>query len=234
MYDEHDIPTALLDFCGYTRLFPLPNLVFFPHVMEPLHIFEPRYREMLEEAMDGDRLITIANFEPGWERQYERRPRLKTIGCIGRIVSHQLLDDGTANILLLGLSRVRIRRELPPDKMFREAKVELLHDHYPPATESKRAAMRDRLMGVFRGSLNHCPEAAQQLDVLLGPDIPLGMLTDVVASSLRLSQQAKMKLLAETNVDRRLAMILRLVEGESHELRPVSCSGKYPPEFSLN
>ncbi len=52
------------DFAGKVRVFPLPNLVLFPHVMQPLHIFEPRYRELLEDALAGDRLITMALLDP--------------------------------------------------------------------------------------------------------------------------------------------------------------------------
>src|SRR4029079_17170823 len=61
-------------FCGVARLFRLPNLVLYPHVMQPLHIFEERYREMLEDALASDRLIAMALLEPGWETDYDRRP----------------------------------------------------------------------------------------------------------------------------------------------------------------
>jgi Lon protease-like protein len=75
-------------FSGVARLFPLPNLVLFPHVMQPLHIFEPRYRAMVEEAVAGDHLITLATFSPGWEKGYEGRPPLKPIACLSRIRTH--------------------------------------------------------------------------------------------------------------------------------------------------
>lgn len=54
-------------FEGHVRLFPLPNLVMFPHVMQALHIFEPRYRSMFEEALDDDRLVALGSLAPGWE-----------------------------------------------------------------------------------------------------------------------------------------------------------------------
>ena len=56
----------LSDFAGTARLFPLPNLVLFPHVMQPLHIFEPRYRQMTADALAGDRLIAVVLLKPGW------------------------------------------------------------------------------------------------------------------------------------------------------------------------
>ena len=99
-------------FSGKVRLFPLPNLVLFPHVMQPLHIFELRYRDLLEDALAGDRLIAMSVLVPGWERNYEGRPRLHPMACLSRITTHCRLSDGTYNVLLLGLRRVRLLREL--------------------------------------------------------------------------------------------------------------------------
>src|SRR5437016_3846626 len=96
------------------RLFPLPNLVMFPHVVQPLHIFEPRYCAMLEDALADDRQIAMVLLEPGWQRDYEGRPAIAVVGCLGKIVAHERLPTGRHNILLRGVSRLAIRRELPP------------------------------------------------------------------------------------------------------------------------
>src|SRR6185436_15395049 len=95
-------------FSGVVRLFPLPNLVLYPHVMQPLHIFESRYREMLEDALAGDKLITMAVLEPGWETDYDSRPPISTHACLGKVVAHHRLPDGRYNVLLMGLHRVEI------------------------------------------------------------------------------------------------------------------------------
>jgi len=87
------------NFSGTVRLFPLPNLVLFPHVMQPLHIFEPRYRSLLEDALRSDGLIAMATLAPGWEADYEGRPPLYPTACLGRIATHRQLDDGTYNVL---------------------------------------------------------------------------------------------------------------------------------------
>src|SRR5262249_61215492 len=99
---------------GPARLFPLPTLVLFPHVLQPLHIFEPRYRQMTADALAGDRLIAMALLRPGWEKDYEGRPPIYSVICVGRIVAEKRLPDGRFNILLRGVSRARVRRELPP------------------------------------------------------------------------------------------------------------------------
>src|SRR5215212_9539920 len=91
-----------LDFTGEVRLFPLPNLVMFPHVVQPLHIFEPRYCELLEDALATDNLIAMALLQPGWEQDYEGRPPIADIVCVGRVVSHARLPENRHNLLLLG------------------------------------------------------------------------------------------------------------------------------------
>src|SRR5947199_7503065 len=88
---------------GVIRLFPLPNLVLFPGAMQPLHIFEPRYRQMTADALAGDRLIAMALPQPGWEPHYLGKPALHPVACLGRILAEQELADGRYNILLRGL-----------------------------------------------------------------------------------------------------------------------------------
>ena len=76
--------SPLTHFAGTARLFPLPNLVLFPHVMQPLHIFEPRYREMTADALATDRLIALALLQPGWEADYDGKPAVYPVACLGR------------------------------------------------------------------------------------------------------------------------------------------------------
>src|SRR2546426_12001402 len=98
-------------FDGRARLFPLPNLVLFPYAIQPLHIFEPRYRQMTAHALGGDRLIALVLLRPGWESDYEGRPPIHAVACLGRIITEQRLADESYNILLRGLSRMRILAE---------------------------------------------------------------------------------------------------------------------------
>src|SRR5947209_6530005 len=89
-------------------LFPLPNVVLFPNVFLPLHIFEPRYREMVADALASDRLIGMVLLRPGWERDYEGRPPVYPIGCAGVITHAERLADGRFNIVLRGMEKFRI------------------------------------------------------------------------------------------------------------------------------
>src|SRR3954471_13772532 len=117
-------------FSGVARLFPLPDLVMFPHVMQPLHIFEPRYRELLNDALDSDGLIAMSVLAAGWEEDYDGRPEVLPHVCLGKVVTHQRLADGRYNIMLLGSRRARIIRELTPERSFRQAEIELIEDIY--------------------------------------------------------------------------------------------------------
>jgi Lon protease-like protein len=92
-------------------LFPLPNVALFPSALLPLHIFEARYRAMVADALDGERLIGMVMLRPGWEPHYERTPPVYPIGCAGFITHADRLADGRFNIMLRGLEKFRIVSE---------------------------------------------------------------------------------------------------------------------------
>ncbi len=92
-------------------LFPLPNVVLFPNVFLPLHVFEPRYREMVADALSGDRVIGMVLLKPGWEHEYEGQPAVYPIGCSGVMTHAERLGDGRFNVVLRGIERFRILSE---------------------------------------------------------------------------------------------------------------------------
>ena len=108
-------------------LFPLPNVVLFPNVFLPLHIFEARYREMVADAIAGDRMIGMVLLRPGWEHDYEGRPAVYQIGSSGVITHFERLSDGRYNIILRGLERFRVLEE-DSSRIYRRAIVERLAD----------------------------------------------------------------------------------------------------------
>jgi uncharacterized protein len=223
------------EFAGKVRLFPLPNLVLFPHVLQPLHIFEQRYRDLFEDALAGDGLITMATLAPGWERNYEGRPALYPMGCLGRVVTHSRLPDGTYNVLLLGVRRVHLLGELDTPRRFREAEAEVFDDEYAGCTASRRRALRQALHEALLDVLPVLPEAGEQLDQLLDKDVPLGMLTDLIGFLLDVDLERKQSLLAETNVLRRTELLLCYLSEVAAALTPPQVSvRRFPPEFSIN
>jgi uncharacterized protein len=221
---------------GPLRLFPLPNLVMFPHVVQPLHIFEPRYCDMLEDALAGDRQIAMVLLEPGWENDSDGRPGIATVACLGKIVAHERLPAGRHNILLRGLQRAVIRRELTTKHKFRLAEVDLLDDVYPGSGAQRRARSQEQLVELTRRLLPDSSELHEQLDDILASPVSLGMLTDIFAFTLGFSAAVKQSLLAEWNVDRRAALLIERLTKLAQQLETPTADGaiQIPPRFSLN
>lgn len=220
-------------FSGVVRLFPLPNLVMFPHVLQPLHIFEPRYRALMAEALATDGLITMAVLAPGWQKSYDERPAVQSVACLGRVTTHQQLADGRFNLLLQGLSRVRILEELPADKPFREARAELLEDHYSPHTVALRPALERRLIEAVRQFLAKSPEGNDAVEHLIRNEVPLGVLSDLFGYAADLDLSQKLQLLSEPNVDVRAQLLLdRFLQLNSTGAVPNR--QEFPPQFSVN
>lgn len=122
-------------------LFPLPNVVLFPNVFLPLHIFEPRYRAMLADALAGDRIIGMSLLQPGFEADYHGRPPVYTIGCAGVITHAEQLPDGRSNVVLRGLEKFRIVAE-DHSREYRVATVDALPE--TTSDEDRRALRQQR------------------------------------------------------------------------------------------
>lgn len=221
------------EFSGIARLFPLPNLVVFPHVLQALHVYEPRYRQLLEDALDNDRLIAMGLLAPGWQQGYEGQPPLWNVVCLGRVISHAQVEQDKYNILLLGLRRARLVEELPSGKTFRQARVELLEDVYTEQGASQRPRLHRRLMDRFRRIVPKDPAAQAHVEQLLGSQVPLGVLTDLVAYSLHISLEEKQQMLEEVDVNRRAETLLKHLD-RLLDNRANSVSARFPPEFSVN
>ncbi len=233
------------DFDGVVRLFPLPNLVLFPHVIQALHIFEPRYCELLTEALESDHLITMALLIPGWETQFQGKPNLGNTVCIGRIISHTPTDDGRHNILMAGLQRARIIEELEVTTSFRQAKVELIPDIVPQDFLKSAEEHRQTLLGVFRSMIPHDAANSKTFTDLLTQQLPLGILTDIIAYAVNLPVAIKQLLLGEANVKIRFETLMEhlepFLENKPNSLfdpahtAPSSAQNKsFPPPFSDN
>jgi Lon protease-like protein len=232
-WDATELDFDSQTFSGVARLFPLPNVVLYPHVMQPLHIFEERYREMLEDALAGDQLIAMAVLEPGWEDDYESRPPVAQYACLGKVVAHHRLEDGRYNVLLLGVQRVRIVKELAPLRSFRQARVELVEDCYDFDTRAERQQLQDRLLAAFRQHLPCACQLPEQLEDMLSSQLSLGLLTDLAAYALPLEADVKQRLLTECRVRERAETLLAEVKKLAAAVTTHPALG-FPPSFSEN
>jgi Lon protease-like protein len=228
MHDDLD----LRHFSGVTRLFPLGNVVMFPHVVLPLHIFEPRYRQMTQHALGDDKLITIVQALPGRESPWglpEGEPALAAVGCLGRILNHVELEDGRYNFLLLGRKRVRILGEVEASTLYRQARVELLEDRSPPVDA---AAQRQRLIDLFLEVQG--PRAGREMREVLDRIDDLGAVTDVLAHVLEFDASGKQALLDLPDVTARSAVLTAVLEQRAGGTRDTGPRRPWPPTFSDN
>ena len=133
-------------------IFPLPNVVLFPGVFLPLHIFEPRYRAMTRDALAGDRIIGMTLLRPGFEPDYEGRPPIYGVGCAGVISHSDRMADGRFNIVLHGLAKFRIVEEIA-DGDYRRARIEPITELTGAAELQEIKRMRGRIEGLLLSAL---------------------------------------------------------------------------------
>jgi uncharacterized protein len=188
-------------------LFPLPNVVLFPNVFLPLHIFEPRYRDMVADAIRGDRMIGMVLLRPGWEQDYEGRPPVYPVGCSGVMTHVEKLPDGRYNLVLRGLERFRILRE-DDSLSYRRALTEPLVER--PLTSDDRAiirSLRTRLEAILADARE--TKASE-------PKIPSAMgdedLVNALAQYLDLEPLEKQALLEHHCLRTRAESLIELLE----------------------
>jgi Lon protease-like protein len=203
-------------------LFPLPNLVLFPRVVLPLHVFEQRYREMTADALAGDRQIAMALLKPGYQSHYEGCPPIEPVVCIGTITSQRQLDDGRYNLLLQGVRRARVLRE-NHQRSYRRALLRPLDEI--PAMEIDLGPARQRIADILgRRPLADTPLGAE-LKKLAASPIPTAVVADVLAFHLLESVATRQALLAEADVRRRVERLAAALAEQLSELPP---SGRRP------
>ena len=140
-------------------VFPLPDVMLFPNVSRPLHIFEPRYRAMVADALAGDRLIGMVTLEPGYEAEYEGRPPIFPIGCAGRITEVEELPDGRYLIVLRGVVKFRVLDE-DQSRPYRLARVEALPELVDDAELTALGELRGALEAILAAARNGAPAPA--------------------------------------------------------------------------
>lgn len=176
-------------------LFPLPTTVFYPNTFLPLHIFEPRYRSMVADALQGEERIGMILLKPGWEKNYHNNPEIMGTGCLGKIERHSQLPEGKYNILLSGLHRFRILQEIE-GKAYRQAKVEILDEINNqdltaaplPIKKQVTKNMKQYLDNISNGKLieqelnmENCSTLAQFVDrIIYHFDLPINKMQELL------------------------------------------------------
>lgn len=233
MFPFVDRDPALDTFSGQAPLFPLPNVVLFPQAILPLHIFEPRYRQMTADALAGEQLIAMAltTGDPGL------LPPLYQVVGLGKIIAHQRLDDGRYHLVLRGLSRARIEREIASDRMYRVAELQLLDDQIDPEFD-QQAGIHDLLQQFARSFPS--VEGHPVWQAVAQNRVPLGAVCDLLASALPIAPPLAMKFLADCDVASRFQALMTALEhvaarrtSSTAESLP-AIQRQFPPPFSVN
>jgi Lon protease-like protein len=187
-------------------LFPLPNVVLFPNVCLPLHIFEPRYRDMTADALAGDRIIGMVLLRPGWEGNYEGRPAVYDVGCAGLITHAEKLDDGRYNLVLRGMEKFRVIHE-DYQRSYRRADVQAIHEALSEADRDVMRRERRRLESLL------VPQPqGRGTDPKMPPSMPDEELVNALAQYLDLEVVEKQALLERDGLVNRCRSLIELLE----------------------
>lgn len=219
-----DEPTSIhINFTKPIPLFPLDQVALMPQQVLPLHIFEPRYRQMVSDALDGPGLIAMGVFDgSAWKQSYHGRPPLRPAACIGHIHQHEKLPDGRYNLLLHGVCRARIIEELAPDqgRLYRMALFEPLDapnapelsldvglDEHLAKARAKIATLLDE--GAPLGKL----AAAQPvLEYVRNEELPTPAILELVSMALATEPKVRYRLLAEGDPRKRADVLMHELE----------------------
>ncbi len=181
-------------------IFPMPGAFLFPHQVMPLHVFEPRYRQLVEDLLDGPGRLVIGT-QLLDRRGPDGAPELLEVAGFGEILRHQRLEDGRFQILVLGLARVRWN-EVPSDRLYRQVRctpfVEI--DAAGTEVEDLTRELRDATAARLKQPLP-LPDGA-----------PPGLLADLLLQTLRAPQAVVEQAFAEPSVTRRARLVLQAAE----------------------
>lgn len=170
-------------------LFPLPNLVFFPNTRLPLHVFEPRYRQLVKDVIETNNRFGIVLLRSGWESGYFEAPPIHTVATLGTIEQAVAMEDGKLNILVRGDVRVRILGE-ESSEPYRTARV-VAQPQQPPDPQQSYA-QREWLADLSKQYLTYLPD---QMAVPEIETVGLEALTNALIMSLNLESEEKQRLL---------------------------------------
>ncbi|MCP3903457.1 MAG: LON peptidase substrate-binding domain-containing protein [Planctomycetes bacterium] len=201
--------TIQVNFRHSIPLFPLPDTVLLPHAILPLHVFEPRYVQMVSECLDGSGQIAIGTVATqAHDDALTGSISVLPVTCVGQIVQHDVLADGRYNILLHGVCRAKITRVIEPDgdRRFRMARLVPLEptDHDDDTMPFVRDEFRVLLSGPRLRRLRGTDTLLEWID---RDDVPTPALLELIGFAIVRETRLKYQLLAEPDIERRAGII---------------------------
>jgi len=198
-------------------VFPLPNAVLFPEHRLPLHIFEPRYRQMVRDALESQPFIVLAFQSPNEHRE---PPPLAKIATIGKIVAHQRLSGGRFNIILEGQVRAAIE-EVPSDKLYRRVRCVPIAEPQGPQAEAP-ASERMALISLVGRVMQRARERVPDIEFVFPESVSAAKLAFMIADKLLIDGAARQRVLEAPDTVTRLRCCTEGVAALLSEIGPKS------------
>ena len=202
-------------------IFPLSNVVLFPRVKTPLHLFEPRYRQLARDVLQGERRIGMVVVRPEHVDEMPGDPPIYPIGCAGVITESQRLPDGRYNLVLLGEHRVQIVAEEPrsDSRLYRVAQVVRLTESYPETDRTRVARLRAAIVADVGMLVRHAqPDRSHAFDPELFAGVDDETFVNAVANAFAFPAEEKQALLEAENVPERYARLASALSFQRLEL----------------
>lgn len=193
-------------------IFPLPEAVLFPATLLPLHVFEPRYLDLVDAVLASDeQYLGIVQLTGDWRHEYQGRPPIRSLFGLGRVVNHETTDGGRRNILVHGLARATILEELPPDERFRTVRCQVVAGTARTGEIALKMATVRQLAASWLAAVPGLD--MKQAESLFDPEAPPAQVMDAIASALPLGGEVRQALLEAQDLESRAdQLVSALVE----------------------
>lgn len=221
MHQSDDLKKHIKDL----PVFPLPQIVFFPHSRLPLHIFEPRYRELIQHAREDDLPIMMGHLPSERTLDEHGRPHFLAVGGVGFMERCEELPDGRFLIELAGLSRVKVVQEHDPAFLYRRAEVEILESFSTNETAEEDNIQVMQMVVAGLRALN--PKVAEYLSKLIQESRSSSALSDALAAAIVSDPEERQRLIEELDVTKR-------IESVTHRLSELLAIASQPDGSNIN
>ena len=193
--------TTAINLSRPVPVFPLEDCVLLPHTVLPLHVFEPRYRQMANKVLDSYGLIAMGLFdgEVDEDQYLHGHPAVRPYVCVGRVVNYQRLDDGRYLIVLQGVIRARIAEELPHEPY----RVMLLDSVEDQEDDTRTTLVRARIDQLLRRSWMQKVRGVAEVADCIDDDVPSGTAIDILTGLLAHTPDQRYEMLSEPDVPAR-------------------------------
>ncbi len=211
---SRDPRAALRKAVAALKVFPLHGAVVLPGTPTPFHVFEPRYRALVKDAIAGDRIVAVPSLF-GKSDEHALRPPLRAVCGAGLIDSEDRYEDGRFDIVVRGIARVRLIDELPQARIYREFRAELLEDRLPPGGARALEPQLEGLRQIVYELSTKLPKAsgARQLAEAVSQMKDASAIADLVAAAAVSEPDARQRVIEELDVAKRIDLVIEEVAG---------------------